>query len=230
MKRYSNQLKVAPFDPIKQTKLLNSTVLVIGAGGLGCPVLQQLALLGVGKIILLDADHIEESNLNRQSLFGLNDIGKSKAQVAKRQVEALNEDCSVEAHCEFLTSKNAEKFCLSANVIVDCTDNLATRYTLDRQSQRLGIPLVFGGVRKWEGQVGVFNYLRGKSFEDIFPKEAHLESLEDCELLGTFGFVCQMVASYQCAEVLKILSGIGTVLSGQILTIDLMNNRSLLRK
>lgn len=222
--RYTNQLRVKGFETEHHIRLQEAKVLVVGAGGLGCPVLRQLAVLGIGNITVIDDDKISLSNLNRQTLFLPREVGKFKVEVAREKLLDLNPDTSVHIHINRLTSKNVQELTKEINVVIDCTDNLATRYILDRVCQKNQVPLIFGGVRMMEGQFGVFNYQQSASFADVFSPDGYLESLEDCNSLGTFGFVCELIASYQVAEVMKIVTGIGQVNSGVITTIDLSEN------
>lgn len=228
--RFDNQLRVTGFDKEHQQMLQEASVLVVGSGGLGCPVLRQLTVLGIGEMTLVDDDKVSVSNLNRQTLFTPDDAGEYKVSVAKERLLQLSPGLSIKVLIDRLNSKNVGELVKGKNVVVDCTDNLATRYVLDKACAIRNIPLVFGGVRMMEGQFGVFNYGNGRSFSDIFPMDGHLEALEDCNTLGTFGFACELIASYQVAEVMKIITGLGEVSYGCITTIDLLDNVSFKAK
>lgn len=219
--RYNNQLRVNNFSEEDQKRLQDSEVLVVGAGGLGCPLLLQLAALGVGHITLVDDDVVNESNLNRQTLFTPKDVGQKKVAVAAQKILEFNPLIEVLALEDRLTSKNASALIDGKKVVIDCTDNIPARYVMDKVCKEQGIPMVFGGVRMLEGQFGVFNYRGGPSFNDLFPAGNRLEQLEDCNTLGTFGFACQLVAGYQANEAFKVLLNREYVQSGRIWTIDL---------
>lgn len=219
--RYSNQLRVGGFSEEHQDILLGSHVLVVGAGGLGCPVLLQLAALGVGSISVVDDDVIAVHNLNRQTLFTPADVGAQKVQVAAQRIRVFNPLIKINAMPHRLTSKNAAELIYGKQLVLDCTDNIPARYAIDKACEELGVPMIFGGVRMLEGQFGVFNYKKGASFADVFPREQNLGQLEDCSTLGTFGFACQLIASYQVNEAFKVLLGKEHVESGCITSIDL---------
>ncbi|MBI3141259.1 MAG: HesA/MoeB/ThiF family protein [Bacteroidetes bacterium] len=219
--RYANQLKVTGFTHHHQRIIQHARVLVVGAGGLGCPVLLQLSALGLGHITLYDHDHIETHNLNRQTLYSEQHLGQPKAITAAGILRGFNPDVEIVPVVEMLGTKQIASLDAKWQVVVDCTDNIATRHLLDHFCQTHGIPLVFGGVRMLEGQFGVFNYRGGPSFSKAFPAHGRFERIEDCNLLGTFAFACHMVASYQVNEVFKIITGLGRVMSGKVTTINL---------
>ncbi|MBI1185171.1 hypothetical protein GC194_12925 [bacterium] len=222
--RYANQLKVNGFEPLMQEKIEKSKVLVVGAGGLGCHVLVQLCALGLGNIVLADHDKVELQNLNRQTLYLPAHVGLPKAPTAAAVLQTFNPNVHIHAVQEMLNSKNVEELATGCDLVLDCTDNLATRYTLDAYCSRTATPLIFGGVRMYEGQFGVFNYRGGTSFKQMFPTENHFEQIEDCNTLGTFGFACQLIGAYQVNEAFKIVTGLGHVLAGKVTTIDLQTN------
>lgn len=220
-KRYNNQLRVQNFDESDQLTLAKTEVLVVGAGGLGCPVVLQLAALGVGNITIIDDDQIELHNLNRQTLYTPADIGKSKALVAAERVQSFNPHINIHACVDRLTSKNAEQYISGKKLVLDCTDNIPGRYAMDDVCKQLGVPMIFGGVRMLEGQYGVFNYRGGTSFADMFPKSQHFEQIEDCSTLGTFVFACHLIGSYQVTEAFKILLNRAKVQAGKVTSINL---------
>lgn len=226
-KRYSNQLKTDGFTEKDQERLRNTKVLIVGAGGLGCPVSLQMAAMGIGTLSLIDDDRIELHNLNRQTLYKPADVGKPKVEMAKEVLRSFNADCEVVTYECRLSTTNAQKLIVNHDLVIDCTDNIPTRYTIDKFCKKLTIPMIFGGVRMLEGQYGVFNYKRGISFGDVYPQAANLEQLEDCESLGTFGFACALVASYQVNEAFKILLNRPFVQDGKVTTIDLQRNSVL---
>jgi len=225
--RYINQLKVDGFSVNDLKKLQSARVLVVGAGGLGCPVSLQLVAMGIGTITLIDDDLVEVHNLNRQTLFTPNQVGIAKVEAALSALKGFNPDCNIMTIEDRLSSRNAKSIIDSHDLVIDCTDNIPARYTIDKYCNTLGIPMIFGGVRMLEGQFGVFNYQKGISFTDVYPPSSNLEQLEDCESLGTFGFACALIASHQVNEAYKILLEKPGVQDGKIVTIDLQRNTVL---
>jgi len=219
--RYNNQLRVQNFDENDQLVLAKSRVLVIGAGGLGCPVLLQLAALGVGYLTLVDDDTIETHNLNRQTLYTPADTGKHKATIAAKRIQEFNPGVTIHPVVDRLTSKNAEQYISGHDLVLDCTDNIPGRYVMDKVCKEHQVPMIFGGVRMLEGQYGVFNYKKSASFSDVFPKSQHFEQIEDCSTLGTFVFACHLIASYQVNEAFKILLNREHVQAGKVVSINL---------
>ena len=222
-RRYENHFKLDGFSPDLQEKIAQTRILVIGAGGLGCPLLVNLAMLGIGFIRLADDDIIQESNLNRQFLFPHHRIGEQKAEVAAEFLRAFNPQVSIETHIDRFKQQNANELLDGIDYAIDCSDNLATRYSLDIFCSEKRIPMIFGGVRKYEGQVGVFHFRSETRFSDVFPPSAEVFASEDCNVLGTTGFVCQNIASWQAAELFKMISGQGEILEGKLLMIDQLN-------
>lgn len=199
-----------------QQRLKNASVLVIGAGGLGCPVLLYLTAAGVGRIGIIDFDVVDESNLQRQVLFSFTDIGKNKALAAKNRLQALNQLIKIETYPEKLTTKNALQLFNNYDVIVDGTDNFSTRYLVNDASVLTNKPLVYGAIYKFEGQVTVFNYKNGPTYRCLFPHPPKAESVPNCSEVGVLGVLPGLIGTQQANEVLKIILGIGTVLSGKM--------------
>lgn len=213
------------FDQSHQERLRKARVLVVGAGGLGCPLLTFLVQAGVGNITLLDDDVVNLSNLNRQWLFTENDVGEAKVDVATQQLLKLWPQVNIQPVKERIQSQNADYWLTDQNLVIDCTDNLAARYTLDRFCHKLQIPLIFGGVRKFEGQVGLFCGSSGKQFSDVFPQTTEVFAQEDCNLLGTMGFVVGAIAAQQAALAVKVLCQLGDLPFGKLWHIDLISGR-----
>lgn len=224
MNRYSNQQKITGFRPEHQDKLEQAKVLVVGAGGLGCPLLTNLVQMGIGHITILDDDVVSESNLNRQWLYTTGDIGKLKVELAKERLLRLNPTINVNGKEDRLTSKNAEAYVQGFDIVVDCTDNLAARYALDEACHQFSLPLVFGGIRMAEGQVGIFNGVSRVRFSDVFKPTKEAFQQEDCNTLGTLGFVCNMVGSYQASEVFKLITRLGEPLMAKVVHLDAFGN------
>lgn len=219
--RYSRHLSLPDFDEASQLRLKNSSVIVIGAGGLGCPVLQYLAAAGIGKLATLDSDVVTLSNLQRQILFTEEDIGKPKATVAAKRLAAINSSIAIHPMVDRITSSNAMKICAEVDVIVDCTDNFATRYLINDLAILLGVPFVYGSVFRYEGHVGVFNYQGGTTYRDLFPNPPAPGTVVSCEEGGVLGAITGVIGSLQANEVIKVLLQKRDILNGKLLVIDL---------
>lgn len=219
--RYFSQLVVPGIGVEGQNKIAAARVLVIGAGGLGCPVLSYLAAMGIGTIGLIDNDIVEMKNLHRQVLYNEADIGKLKALVAKEKLLAQNSEITIVAYPERLTEKNAAKIITDYDIVVDCCDNAETRYIVDLHTKMQGKPFVFGAIRQMEGQVGVFNYYDGPSYRNLFPDQEIVAAELDCATAGIIGYVTGVVGCLQVGEVLKIILGSNDLLQDKFLSIDL---------
>jgi len=225
--RYSRHYALSDFGFEGQQKLLNAKVLVIGAGGLGCPVLQYLVAAGVGTIGIADHDHISLSNLQRQTLYSTDDVGKKKVEVAFLKLEQLNTEINITTYPIELTSKNAWNIISEYEIIVDCTDNFATRYLINDACVLLNKPLVFGAIYKYEGQVAVFNLNLKKSkpvnYRNLFPNPPKPEDVQNCNEVGVLGVLPGMIGMMQANEVIKLITGLGDVLDGKLLTFNMLN-------
>jgi molybdopterin/thiamine biosynthesis adenylyltransferase/rhodanese-related sulfurtransferase len=218
--RYSRQIILPEIGEMGQQKLQDARVLVIGAGGLGCPVLQNLASVGVGNIGIVDGDVVDESNLHRQLLYTIKDCGKSKAETAKKAVLELNPEINVIVFPEFFTAQNATRIIEGYQIIVDCTDAIAVRYLINDVAVAKRIPVVYASIHKFEGQVSVFNYKNGPSYRCLFPEQESLNVVPNCVESGVLGILPNTLGTFQATEVIKIILGIGTVLSGKLLIYD----------
>jgi len=203
-----------------QQKLINSKVLVIGAGGLGCPVLQYLTAAGIGTLGICDFDYVDESNLQRQILFGTDDIGKSKAKTAANKLALLNPYLRFNIHDLKLDKTNALELFKQYDIIVDGSDNFPTRFLVNDACVIAGKPLVFGAIYKFEGQVSVFNYENGPTYRCLVPEQPDSSEMLSCSQIGVIGVLPGIIGSYQASEVIKMLTGVGEVLSGKILLVD----------
>jgi molybdopterin/thiamine biosynthesis adenylyltransferase/rhodanese-related sulfurtransferase len=221
--RYSRQMILPEIGETGQQKLQDARVLVIGAGGLGCPVLQNLAAAGVGNIGIVDGDVVDESNLHRQLLYTLKDCGKSKVETAKKAVFELNPEINVMVFPEFFTAQNATRIIQDYQIIVDCTDAIAVRYLINDVAVTKRIPVVYASIHKFEGQVSVFNYKNGPSYRCLFPEQESLNAVPNCSVSGVLGVLPNTLGTFQATEVLKIILGIGTVLSGKLLIYDALH-------
>lgn len=218
--RYSRQTILPEIGEKGQVKLKSARVLIIGAGGLGCPVLQYLSAAGIGTIGIADGDTIEESNLQRQILYTSQDIGKYKAPVAKEKAEALNPFITIVPHVMNVAQENILSLIENYDIIVDGTDNFATRYLINDACVMANKPWVFGSIFKFEGQVSVFNYQNGPTYRCIFPEQPGVNEMPNCAVIGVVATLPGIVGSLQANEVIRMITGIGEVLSGRLLVID----------
>lgn len=215
--RYSRHLLLDEVGLAGQEKLKQSKVLVIGAGGLGCPVLLYLAAAGVGTIGIIDYDTVDESNLQRQILFDTSDIGNSKALVAKEKLNSKNPLITVVAYNQKLTNVNAIQLFNNFDIIIDGTDNFTTRYMVNDACILTQKPLIYGAIHKFEGQISVFNYQNGPTYRCLFPTPPPAGSVPSCSEVGVIGILPGIVGTQQANEALKIILGIGKTLSGRLL-------------
>jgi molybdopterin/thiamine biosynthesis adenylyltransferase/rhodanese-related sulfurtransferase len=221
LSRYARHLRLNGFGESAQLKLKAAKVLVIGAGGLGSPILLYLAAVGIGTIGIVDNDYVDISNLQRQILFDTEDTGKSKAGTAAEKLRQLNPLIHIIAYQEKIMSSNAMDIIRNYDVIADGSDNFPTRYLINDAAVLSGKPLVYGSVFRFEGQVSVFNFLnsdgsRGPNYRDLFPQSPPPESVPDCSEAGVLGVLPGIIGSMQALEVIKVITGIGKVLSGKI--------------
>jgi len=224
--RYSRHLLIPGFDSSSQKKLENASVLVVGMGGLGCPTALYLSAAGIGTLGVADFDVVEKHNLQRQVLFGESDIGRAKAEVAKERLEQMYATISVAVHSEGVLPKNVQEIIAKYDVIVDGTDNFGTRYLLNDACFLGGKPLVSGSVYQLEGQVWVLNPgEQGPCYRCIFPEAPAAGLIANCNEAGVIGAACGIVGSLQAMEVMKLLTGLGKPLMGQLLKMDGLANR-----
>lgn len=224
LKRYNRQIILPEIGLSGQQKLKAAKVLMIGAGGLGCPVLQYLVAAGVGKIGIVDDDLVDESNLHRQILYSSADVGKPKAVVAAEKLELFNPYVELTAYQERLTHENAEKLIGFYDLIIDGSDNFPTRYLVNDTCIRLNKTLVFGSIFKFEGQISVFNYLGGPQYRDIFPEAPANNEVPNCAEIGVLGVLPGLVGLYMANEAIKIICEIGETLSGKLMSVNALDN------
>ncbi len=220
MKRYERQIALPEIGIEGQRKLTEAKVLVIGAGGLGCPVLQHLVATGVGCIGIADGDVVAESNLHRQILYTLSDCGKNKATTAAAVIARQNPEIKVIPFPSHFTTSNAFDIVDDYHIIVDCTDNLVTRYLINDVALVKKIPMVYASVHRFEGQLSVFNYELGPTYRCLFPQKEKLDDEVNCNETGVLGVVPNTLGILQATEVLKMILGIGEVLTGKLLLYD----------
>ena len=225
--RYSRHLLLDKVGEEGQLKLKSANVLVIGAGGLGCPVLMYLAAAGVGHIGIIDFDAIDVSNLQRQVLFDTNDVGKSKAFTAKQKLESQNPLIKITAFNYALTNQNAIRLFSDYDIIVDGTDNFSTRYLVNDACILTNKPLIYGAIHKFEGQVSVFNYNNGPTYRCLFPTPPESGSVPSCSEVGVIGVLPGIIGTQQANETIKMILGIGNVMSGKLLIYDALQSSFL---
>ncbi|TML14378.1 MAG: molybdopterin-synthase adenylyltransferase MoeB [Actinobacteria bacterium] len=222
--RYSRHLLIPEVGEQGQLKLLDSKVLLIGAGGLGSPAALYLAAAGVGRLGIVDADVVDESNLQRQIVHSTERLGESKVDSAKRTVEALNPDVQVVSYKERLTSENVERILADGwDVIVDGADNFPTRYLVNDASVWHDIPVVHGSIYRFEGQVTVFKPNEGPCYRCLFPTPPPPELAPSCAEGGVLGVLPGVIGSLQANEALKLALGIGEPLVGRLLLFDALS-------
>jgi sulfur-carrier protein adenylyltransferase/sulfurtransferase len=224
-KRYSRQIQLAELKTEGQQKLQDAKVLVVGAGGLGCPVLQYLAAAGVGTIGIVDFDLVEETNLHRQVLYATADVGKSKAEIASKRILEQNPLVKVEIFNTKLDNSNALKIISNYQIVLDCSDNFETRYAINDACVYLNKPFVYAGIHKFEGQLSVFNLDKeSPTYRCVFPEKGEDEIIINCSITGVIGTLPGILGTMQANEVIKIITGIGEVCSGKMLLFNALNN------
>jgi molybdopterin/thiamine biosynthesis adenylyltransferase len=225
IRRYNKQIMIPEIGLEGQQKLKKARVLVIGAGGLGCPVLLYLTVAGIGKISVVEFDMVDETNLQRQVLYGSSDVGKLKSIIAKSRLNHLNSLIEFQIINLRLDSSNALDILKDYDVVVDATDNLDTRYTINDACVILDKPMVHGSIYKFEGVVSVFNYKGGPTYRCYNPRTKNTDYKNPLPAdVGLFGVLPGITGTYMANEVIKILTGTGNVLSGKILLINIFNN------
>lgn len=223
LERYTRQTILKDFGSESQEKLAQAKVLVIGAGGLGIPVLTYLNAMGVGTLGIVDADEVSISNLHRQVLFSENDLGKSKVTVTIERLTNQNPDTKLIPHHTFLNRDNALDLIKAYDLVVDATDNFPTRYLINDACVILKKPFVYGALHSFEGQISVFNYQGGPTYRCLFPNMPSANEIPNCEEHGVLGIIPGIVGNLQALEVVKMLTGIGEVLSGKLLLYNGLN-------
>jgi len=226
LRRYRRHLMIPEIGPEGQEKIRDSKVLVVGAGGLGCPILQYLAAAGVGTLGIMDNDKVDESNLQRQLLYGINDIGKLKAIIARQRLLELNNLPDYRVLNILLNKKNALEIIPEYDIVVVATDNFSSRYLINDACVILGKPFVYGSIYKFEGQVSVFNYKNGPSLRCLNPSPPLENEAPQPSDVGVIGVLPGIVGSMQANEVIKMILGKGDILSGKLMIIDIFNHRN----
>lgn len=230
LKQYNRQIRLPEIGLSGQEKLKQAKVLMIGAGGLGCPILQYLAAAGVGKIGIVDNDVVDLTNLHRQVLYTVADVGSPKATIAKQKLQLLNPHVNITAYTEYFSAGNAESLCAHYDLVIDGSDNFETRYLINDTSVALNKVLVFGSILKFEGHISVFNYKNGPDYRDVFPEPPDSTEVPNCSEIGVLGVLPGMIGAYMANEAIKIICNIGEVLSGKLMVVDTLNNTTSIFK
>ena len=228
--RYSRQVLLREFGPGGQDKLFKSRVLVIGAGGLGCPILQYLAGAGVGTLGIADDDQVAVHNLHRQVLYSMEDIGKPKVERAALALHRLNPEINILTYGERITTENAVRILSHFDIVIDGTDNFPSRYLINDACVLLNKPLVYGAISKFEGQLGVFNCKQGgkisSNYRDLFPSSPLEDEVLNCAEAGVLGILPGIIGMMMASETIKLITGLGDPLVNRILTYNALNNQS----
>src|SRR6186713_2586420 len=229
--RYSRHLLLPEIGEAGQRRLKAGRVLCVGAGGLGSPAALYLAAAGVGTIGIIDFDVVDESNLQRQVLFDVNEVGVSKVEAAKQRLEGLNPHIDFRIYNTVLSSENALGIISDYDVVADGTDNFPTRYLVNDACVLLGKPNVYGSIFQFEGQVSVFNYRNekgelGPNYRDLFASPPPPGLVPSCAEGGVLGVLPGIIGSMQALEVIKVVTGVGEVLDGRLFFFDALNFES----
>jgi adenylyltransferase/sulfurtransferase len=230
--RYIRQTILTEFGDKGQQSLLSAKVLVIGAGGLGCPALQYLTSMGVGTIGIVDDDVVSITNLHRQILFGHEDLGKPKVEVAYEQLLKLNNEINIKTYTTKINQANAFEIISQYDVIADCSDNFTTRYIVNDACVLLEKSLVFAAVSAFEGQVAVFNYQMENgqysgNYRDIYPTMPKVGEIQNCAEAGILGVLPGIIGTMQASEVIKIITGIGLPLYNKMLCYNMKHQQAI---
>lgn len=223
IEKYSRQIIIKNIGILGQKKILKGNVLVVGAGGLGCPVIDLLTRSGLGKIGIIDKDKVKLSNIHRQNLFNLQDINKFKVDIIKKKISKINPKTKIEIFKEFLNENNAEKIIRSYDIIVDGSDNFKTKFLINRFCFKFKKKLITGAISKFEGHIFTFDFKkRSTPCLKCFYQDVPSDEILNCEFDGVVGYIATLIGSIQSNEVIKFLLNIGNNLNGKILIINLL--------
>jgi len=223
IRRYARHIVLAEIGGLGQSRLIAARVLVVGAGGLGAPLLQYLAAAGVGTLGVIDDDRVDLSNLQRQVIHRTEDIGATKAASARRALQAVNPEVQVEAYEERLTAENAERLIAGYDIVADGSDNFATRYLLNDTCHRLRKTLVAAAILRFDGQISTYKAWQGAGhpcLRCLFPSAPAEDAVPSCAQAGVLGSLAGTLGALQATEVVKEILGVGRSLSGRLLVYD----------
>jgi adenylyltransferase/sulfurtransferase len=225
IRRYGRHLTLPEFGREGQLRIKSASVLVVGTGGLGSPIALYLAAAGVGRLVLVDDDRVEESNLQRQILFGQSDLGRAKVEVAAERLAQTNPHVVVEPLAERFCAANARRLVGSVDLVLDGTDNFPTRYLINDACVLLGKSFVYGSIYRFEGQAALFATPGGPCYRCLFPEPPPEGLVPNCAEGGVLGVLPGMIGSIQANEALKFLAGVGAPLAGRLLVLDALTMR-----
>jgi sulfur-carrier protein adenylyltransferase/sulfurtransferase len=224
--RYSRQIALPGFGPEGQRRLGEGRVLIVGAGGLGSPAALYLTAAGTGVVGLVDFDEVDETNLQRQILYATGDVGRSKLAVARDRLHAVNPDVTIELHEERLSADNALRLVEAYDVVIDGTDNFATRYLVNDACVMTGTPNVYGSVARFEGQASVFATPDGPCYRCLHPDPPPPGLIQNCAEGGVLGVLPGIIGTIQATEAIKLLTGLGDPLIGRVFLYDALKMRT----
>lgn len=224
LSRFTRHFSLAEIGHEGQKKLKNARVLVIGAGGLGSPLMIYLAAAGVGNIGIVDNDTVSLSNLQRQVLYSASEVGLKKVTIAAQKLSALYPEIEISTFDLRLNETNAENLFRDYDIIADCTDNYKTRALIGKISAKLKLSLAFASVLNYEGQISVFNYQGGPAYADLFPNIPN-DGIYNENEIGLIGVLPGIAGTLQANEIIKIITGFGEVISGNLLVFNIQENR-----
>ena len=222
MDRYNRHHILKEIGIEGQELIQNSSILIVGVGGLGSPIALYLVAAGVGRIGLIDDDNVSLSNLQRQVLFCEDEVGQSKVECAKRRLNALNSTTIIDTYNTRLSRENADTIISNYDIVIDGCDNYETRYLINDTCVKLGKPYIYGAIGEFSGQISVFNYMGGKTYRDLYPDEELLCSMPR-STIGVVGSIPGLVGTIQATEAIKIITNSGVILSNKLYIIDMLN-------
>lgn len=220
---YARHISLSLIGISGQEKIKQSKVLIVGTGGLGSPISMYLAAAGVGVIGLADFDVVDKSNLQRQIVHGYDTLGTEKVESAKKRLLNINKHLNVKTYNIKLDQSNAEEIIRNYDIVVDASDNFSVRYAMNDACHILNIPLIHGSISEFRGQVSVFNYKHGPCYRCLFPTAPPDELAPSGSVTGVIGIIPGIIGTIQASEVLKVILNIGEILTGELLTVDVLS-------
>jgi len=225
MNRYNRQIMLSEIEEEGQQKIRQSSVLVVGAGGLGSAVCSYLVASGIGQLLIIDADTVSMDNLQRQVLYRENQVGKSKAMEAKNSLQRLNSEVEIIAFHDYFSPENAVELVKKADIVIDACDNFKTRYLINDVCVSLDKPFIYGAISEFCGQLAVFNYNKGSSYRCLFPDEVEMIASQK-DVVGVLGVLPAIIGGLQANEAIKLITNYGDLLANKLFTINLKTNQT----